>query len=306
MKMIRIGKNMEKDPAVVVGMMRFSSLNKEEAEHYVMHAVERGANYFDHADIYDAGACEALFGEVLKQHASLREQLVIQSKCGIVPGKMYDLSREHIVTSVDASLKRLHTEYLDYLILHRPDVLMDPEEIAYTMDYLVKQGKVAKFGVSNMNPMQLELLLRYVRQPIAINQLQLSLPHSNMIAAGLETNMTSEGAINRDGYVLDYCRVHNITVQAWSPFQYGQIEGCFIDDPKFEALNEVMATLAKRYDTSKTAIAAAWIFRHPANMQLVAGTTKEDRLDEIIAASRLKLKREEWYALYMAAGHILP
>ncbi|MDY2789280.1 MAG: aldo/keto reductase [Lachnospiraceae bacterium] len=306
MKMIRIGKNMEKDPAVVVGMMRFSSLNKEEAEHYVMHAVERGANYFDHADIYDAGACEALFGEVLKQHASLREQLVIQSKCGIVPGKMYDLSREHIVTSVDASLKRLHTEYLDYLILHRPDALMDPEEIAYTMDYLVKQGKVAKFGVSNMNPMQLELLLRYVRQPIAINQLQLSLPHSNMIAAGLETNMISEGAINRDGYVLDYCRVHNITVQAWSPFQYGQIEGCFIDDPKFEALNEVMATLAKRYDTSKTAIAAAWIFRHPANMQLVAGTTKEDRLDEIIAASRLKLKREEWYALYMAAGHILP
>ena len=306
MKMIRIGKNMEKDPAVVVGMMRFSSLNKEEAEHYVMHAVERGANYFDHADIYDAGACEALFGEVLKQHASLREQLVIQSKCGIVPGKMYDLSREHIVTSVDASLKRLHTEYLDYLILHRPDALMDPEEIAYTMDYLVKQGKVAKFGVSNMNPMQLELLLRYVRQPIAINQLQLSLPHSNMIAAGLETNMTSEGAINRDGYVLDYCRVHNITVQAWSLFQYGQIEGCFIDNPKFEALNEVMATLAKRYDTSKTAIAAAWIFRHPANMQLVAGTTKEDRLDEIIAASRLKLKREEWYALYMAAGHILP
>lgn len=306
MKMIRIGKNMEKDPAVVVGMMRFSSLNKEEAEHYVMHAVERGANYFDHADIYDAGACETLFGEVLKKHASLREQLVIQSKCGIVPGKMYDLSREHIVTSVDASLKRLHTEYLDYLILHRPDALMDPEEIAYTMDYLVKQGKVAKFGVSNMNPMQLELLLRYVRQPIAINQLQLSLPHSNMIAAGLETNMISEGAINRDGYVLDYCRVHNITVQAWSPFQYGQIEGCFIDDPKFEALNEVMATLAKRYDTSKTAIAAAWIFRHPANMQLVAGTTKEDRLDEIIAASRLKLKREEWYALYMAAGHILP
>ncbi len=306
MKMIRIGKNMEKDPAVVVGMMRFSSLNKEEAEHYVMHAVERGANYFDHADIYDAGACEALFGEVLKQHASLREQLVIQSKCGIVPGKMYDLSREHIVASVDASLKRLHTEYLDYLILHRPDALMDPEEIAYTMDYLVKQGKVAKFGVSNMNPMQLELLLRYVRQPISINQLQLSLPHSNMIAAGLENNMTSEGAINRDGYVLDYCRVHNITVQAWSPFQYGQIEGCFIDNPKFEALNEVMATLAKRYDTSKTAIAAAWIFRHPANMQLVAGTTKEDRLDEIIAASRLKLKREEWYALYMAAGHILP
>ncbi len=306
MKMIRIGKNMEKDPAVVVGMMRFSSLNKEEAEHYVMHAVERGANYFDHADIYDAGACEALFGEVLKQHASLREQLVIQSKCGIVPGKMYDLSREHIVASVDASLKRLHTEYLDYLILHRPDALMDPEEIAYTMDYLVKQGKVAKFGVSNMNPMQLELLLRYVRQPISINQLQLSLPHSNMIAAGLENNMTSEGAINRDGYVLDYCRVHNITVQAWSPFQYGQIEGCFIDNPKFEALNEVMAALAKRYDTSKTAIAAAWIFRHPANMQLVAGTTKEDRLDEIIAASRLKLKREEWYALYMAAGHILP
>lgn len=306
MKMIRIGKNMEKSPAVVVGMMRFSSLTKEEAEHYVMHAVERGANYFDHADIYDAGACEALFGEVLKQHASLREQLVIQSKCGIVPGKMYDLSREHIVASVDASLKRLHTEYLDYLILHRPDALMDPEEIAYTMDYLVKQGKVARFGVSNMNPMQLELLLRYVRQPIMINQLQLSLPHSNMIAAGLENNMTSEGAINRDGYVLDYCRVHNITVQAWSPFQYGQSEGCFIDDPKFEALNEVMETLAKRYDTSKTAIAAAWIFRHPANMQLVAGTTKEDRLDEIIAASRLKLTREEWYALYLAAGHILP
>lgn len=306
MKTIQFGSRKMRVPAVAVGCMRLNQLSREQAERFVQQALELDATFFDHADIYGDGACEELFGSIIGGHASMREQMTIQSKCGIVPGKMYDLSRQHIVQAVDGSLKRLQTEYLDVLVLHRPDSLMDPEEIAYTFDYLQKNGKVRNFGVSNMNPMQIELLLRYVRQPICVNQMQLSIPNSNMISEQLEVNMDTEGAINRDGYVLDYCRSHNITIQTWSPFQYGMFEGCFIGSDKYPQLNLVLSELAEKYQVSAATIAAAWILRHPAKMQLLTGTTNGEHLAEVVAATRLTLTREEWYHLYMAAGHQLP
>ncbi len=233
--------------------------------------------------------------------------MMIQSKCGIVPGVMYDFSKEHILNSVNASLKRLGTEYLDILVLHRPDALMEPEEVAEAFDLLEEQGKVKCFGVSNHRPMQIELLKKYVKQDILVNQLQLSLPVSNMISGGLEMNMTTEGAINRDGEVLDYCRLHDITIQTWSSFQYGFFEGIFIGNrEKFPELNACMERLAEKYEVTPTAIATAWILRHPARMQLVAGTTNIKRMKEIIEGSTLELTRQEWYELYLKAGHILP
>lgn len=306
MKTIQFGSKKMRVPAVAVGCMRLNQLSYEQAEEFIQQALELDATFFDHADIYGDGECERIFGKILGCHPSMREQMMIQSKCGIVPGKMYDLSRQHIVECVDASLQRLQTEYLDVLVLHRPDTLMDPEEIAYTFDYLQKSGKVRNFGVSNMNPMQIELLLRYVRQPICVNQMQLSITNSNMISGQLEVNMETPGGVNRDGYILDYCRSHSITIQTWSPFQYGMFEGCFIGSEKYPELNQVLSELADKYGVNETTIAAAWILRHPAKMQLLTGTTNGTHLREVIAATQISLTREEWYQLYLAGGHILP
>jgi predicted oxidoreductase len=234
-----------------------------------------------------------------------REELFLQSKCGIRQG-FFDFSKEHIIASVDGILKRLQTEYLDALLLHRPDALVEPEEVAEAFDELSAKGKVRHFGVSNHKPMQIELLKRYVNQPLIINQLQFSIPVSNMVANGLEVNMTSDGAADYDGSILDYSRLHDMTIQAWSPFQMPNWQGCFIDNEKYAKLNEEMQVLAEQYGVSKTTIATAWILRHPAGMQVVTGTASEKRLAEIIEAEKVNLTRQEWYRLYLAAGHILP
>lgn len=236
-----------------------------------------------------------------------REDIIIQSKCGIVPGKMYDLSKKHITDSVDNILKRLKTDYLDILLLHRPDALIEPEETAEAFDELERLGKVRHFGVSNHKPMQIELLKKYVKQEIEINQLQFSLPVSNMVANGLEVNMNTDGACDRDGSVLDYCRLNDITIQAWSPFQYGFFEGVFIgNNEKFFELNNLLTELSEKYGVTETGIAAAWILRHPANIQIITGSKNAERIDEIIKGSKVKLSREDWYRLYISAGHILP
>ena len=207
---------------------------------------------------------------------------------------------------MDGILKRLQTDYLDALLLHRPDALVEPEEVAEAFEELYTKGKVRYFGVSNHKPMQIELLKRYVKQPLIINQLQFSIPVSNMVANGLEVNMTSDGAFERDGSVLDYSRLNYMTIQAWSPFQMPNWQGCFIDSEKYPQLNEVLQELAEQYGVSKTTIATAWILRHPAGMQVVTGTASEKRLAEIIRACEIKLSRQEWYRLFLAAGHILP
>lgn len=306
MKMIWIDERRWNVPAIVVGCMRLGEMDGKSMNAFLHAALEQGANYFDHADIYAGGKSEEIFGQAVKEDSSIkREDLIIQSKCGICKG-FYDLSKKHIIESVDGSLKRLQTDYLDVLLIHRPDALIEPEEVASAFDELEKSGKVRHFGVSNHKPMQIELLKRYIEQPLIINQLQFSLPVSNMVANGMEVNMETEGSIDRDGSVLDYSRLHDMTIQAWSPFQMPNWQGCFLGNDAYADLNEKIEVLAETYGTSATAIAAAWIFRHPAGMQLITGTTKPERLKEIIASSDIVLTREEWYQLYLAAGHLLP
>lgn len=306
MKMVWIDERRWNVPAIVVGCMRLGEMDGKRMNAFLHAALEQGANYFDHADIYAGGKSEEIFGQAVKEDSSIkREDLIIQSKCGICKG-FYDLSKKHIIESVDGSLKRLQTDYLDVLLIHRPDALIEPEEVASAFDGLEKSGKVRHFGVSNHKPMQIELLKRYIEQPLIINQLQFSLPVSNMVANGMEVNMETEGSIDRDGSVLDYSRLHDMTIQAWSPFQMPNWQGCFLGNDAYADLNEKIEVLAETYGTSATAIAAAWIFRHPAGMQLITGTTKQERLKEIIASSDIVLTREEWYQLYLAAGHLLP
>lgn len=306
MKKITLGTSGLKVPAIAVGCMRMDGLDVESAGDYLGGCLEAGANFFDHADIYGNGASEEIFGKACKMRGIGRDRLFVQSKCGIVRGKMYDLSRDYILNAVDGILKRLDMDYLDLLALHRPDALAEPEEIAEAFDRLEKSGKVRYFGVSNQKPMQIELLKRYVGQPLLVNQLQFSLPVSNMVANGMEVNMTSEGSAGRDGSVLDYCRLHDITIQAWSPFQMGNWKGLFIGSSEYQELNQVMHELGEKYGVTDNMIATAWIMRHPANMQMIAGTMNLRRMKEIAQASELVLSREEWYRLYLAAGHILP
>ena len=306
MKEIVLGSTGKKMPAIVVGCMRIADKTCDEMQHFIHSVLDQGAFYFDHADIYGGGQSETIFGEAISKDKSIkREDLFLQSKCGIRKG-FYDFSKEHILSSVDGILKRLQTDYLDALLLHRPDALVEPEEVAAAFDELYQKGKVRHFGVSNHNPMQIELLKKYVKQPLIINQLQFSIPVSNMVASGLEVNMTSDGAPDRDGSVLDYSRLHDMTIQAWSPCQMPNWQGCFIDSEKYPELNKELQNLAQKFQVSTTTIATAWILRHPAGMQVITGTTSEKRMAEIIAAENVCLSREEWYRLYLAAGHVLP
>lgn len=304
MKKINLTENINSS-AIIMGCMRIGSKSVNEVEKLVFTALENGINFFDHADIYANGESERLFGEVLKLHTDLREKIYIQSKCGIRQG-MYDFSKEHIISSVDESLKRLNTEYLDALLLHRPDALCEPSEVAQAFDELYKSGKVRNFGVSNQNPYQIMLLQKYISQPIIINQLQLSIMSSGMIDSGFNVNMTNPESVIHDGNVLDFCRLKDITIQAWSPFQYGFFDGVFIDNPKFPELNKTLNEIAKKYEVSSSAIALAWILRLPSDMQVVTGTTNIDRLTDICKGADVNLTREEWYRIYLSSGKKLP
>lgn len=294
-------------PAIAIGCMRISGMEEKVLTKLIHYCIEEGLNFFDHADIYGGGECETVFAKAFKQTGFKREDILLQSKCGIKPGVMFDFSKEYILEAVDGILRRLDTEYLDLLVLHRPDTLVEPEEVADAFDTLYALGKVRRFGVSNHKPMQIELLKKYVKQPIEVNQLQMSLPVSNMIANGLEVNMQTNGAIDRDGSVLDYCRLKDITIQAWSPFQYGFFEGAYIgNNEKFPDLNKALEELSEKYQTTPTGIATAWMLRHPAKIQMVSGSTNLKRIGEMIEGSSIMLTREEWYKLYLSAGHILP
>ena len=293
-------------PAIAVGCMGLAGIGAEEQRDFVAAALGAGLNFFDHADIYGRGECERAFGAAVKSLKIPRDSLILQSKCGIVPGKMYDFSKQHIIESVNGSLERLQTDYLDLLLLHRPDALFEPEEVAEAFDELEHSGKVRAFGVSNMHPYQIELLKSRIKQPICADQLQFSVAHAGMVACGIEANMLTDRAPAHDGYVLDYCRLKGIAVQAWSPFRYGFFDGVFLNDPKFGELNEELAVLGEKYGVSKAAIAAAWILRHPAKMQVITGTVKTAHLLEIAAGADVALTREEWYRLYLSAGYKLP
>ncbi|MGG1550260.1 aldo/keto reductase [Paenibacillus ferrarius] len=305
MRTIGLGTSGLQVPVVAVGCMRMNALEKREAEAFIQTALEQGANFFDHADIYGGGRSEEIFADAFGMNANKRESIILQSKCGIRKG-MFDFSKEHILTSVDKILKRLQTDYLDVLLLHRPDTLVEPEEVAEAFDTLEREGKVRHFGVSNQHPLQIELLRKYVKQPLVANQLQLSITNATMITSGFNVNMENAAAVNRDGGILDYCRLHDITIQPWSPFQYGFFEGVFLGSDKYPELNAKIDEIAAKYEVTNTTIAIAWILRHPAKMQPVIGTMNATRLQECIKASDIQLTRQEWYEIYLAAGNVLP
>ena len=305
MKQIQIGTSPLFSGRLSLGCMRMADKTVKEAAGVIEAASESGINLFDHADIYGKGASEEIFRDALKETSFKREEILLQSKCGIRDG-YFDFSKDHILSSVDGILKRLGTDYLDTLLLHRPDTLMEPEEVAEAFDTLAESGKVRVFGVSNQNQMQIELLKRYVKQPLQINQLQLSLAHTPLIDAGLNVNMGNDPAVVRDGYLLEYSRLHDMTVQPWSPFQHGMIEGVFVDHPEFPELNAALKETAEAKGVSKSAIAIAWLLHHPAKMQPVIGSMNPERIREIAKADGVTLTRPEWYALYRAAGNDLP
>ncbi len=300
---IELGKSGIQVPTVAVGCMRIGDMSESEASTFINTAIENGANFFDHADIYGGGKCEEVFGNAIK--SLNREDILIQTKCGIRKGQ-FDFSYDHIVNSVEGSLKRLGTDYIDVLLLHRPDALMEPEEVAKAFDHLKSSGKVRNFGVSNQNPYQMELLQRAMDMPLCANQLQFSIMHAPIIQSGINVNMYNDSGVNRDDSVLDYCRLNKITIQPWSPMQYGFFEGCFIDNEKFPELNKVLENIGNKYGVSKTTMAFAWILRHPAKMQPVTGTTNLNRLTDCLKASEINITREEWYEIYRAAGNKLP
>ena len=291
---------------VAQGCMRISGLSEQELDRLIKTDLACGINFFDHADIYGGGACETRFGAFLKSNPSLRDEMLIQTKCAIRPG-MYDFSHDHIIEAVNGSLSRLGIDSVDFLLLHRPDTLMEPEEVAEAFSELRQAGKVAHFGVSNHNPMQIALLNQALGDDrIVIDQLQFSLTNTTMIDAGLNVNMENAGAVNRDGGVLEYCRLKGITIQPWSPFQYGFFEGPFIGSDKYPALNEKLDQIARAHGITPTGLAIAWILRHPACMQPIIGSTRPERMQEIAAASDITLSREEWYELYRSSGKTLP
>jgi len=305
MKVIDIGKSGLLASEISVGCMRIADLSSLEADSLLNTALEVGIDFFDHADVYGGGKSEEVFAAALSRSSTTREKIILQSKCGIRPGA-FDFSREHILSAVEGSLSRLQTDYLDVLLLHRPDTLMEPEEVADAFSQLHESGKVRHFGVSNMNPGQVELLRKFVDQKIVANQLQLSLTNTGMIDNGINVNMQIDRAIDRDGSILEYCRLHDITIQPWSPFQYGFFEGVFLDSDKFPDLNRSIVAMAEEKGVTNSAIAIAWLLRHPAKMQPIVGTTNPTRVRDIAQASTVEMTRQEWYALYLAAGNTLP
>ena len=308
MKMQNIVNGPQNVSAIVQGCMRMPALTKEKAAEVIRTAYDCGVNFFDHATCYGAGEAEVRFCEAFGLTGLKREDIYIQSKCGICPERgEFDWTKEYILDSVDGILQRLGTDYLDTLLLHRPDLLFDPQEVAEAFDTLEKAGKVRWFGVSNLVPMQLELLKKYVSQPLVINQVQLSLEQSQLIDQALYmNNKTTELSINRDGNALDYCRLNDITIQAWSPLQKGMFGGSFIGDPEFPELNKVLGEIAQREGVSKAAVAIAWILRHPAKMQAIIGTMDPEHIKDACAAADVTLSHKDWYRLYLASGKFLP
>lgn len=308
MRYITLGQDDKELSEIVFGMMRIKDKSVKEVEELVETALSVGINAFDLADIYGRGRCEELLGLVLKNRPDLREKMWIQSKCGIRIEEFtyFDFSKEYILQSVDGILERLQVDYLDSLLLHRPDALMEADQVAEAFDLLYKQGKVRDFGVSNQNPMMMELLKKDVKQPLAVNQLQLSAAFTPGFESGFHVNMEDSQAAMRDGSIFEYCKLHDVVIQAWSVLQFGYFKGNFVGNEKFQALNQVLDRLAIKYGVTSSTIAISWILRYPAKMQAVVGTTNPKHLREVSQAANFSLTRKEWYEIYLAAGNNLP
>ena len=308
MRYITLGQGDKELSEIVLGMMRIEDKSVKEVEELVETALSVGINAFDLADIYGRGRCEELLGLVLKNRQDLREEMWIQSKCGIRIEEFtyFDFSKDYIIKSVDGILQRLKIDHLDSLLLHRPDALMESDQVAEAFDLLYKQGKVRNFGVSNQNPMMMELLKKDVKQPLAVNQLQLSAAFTPGFESGFHVNMEDSQAAMRDGSIFEYCKLHDVVIQAWSVLQFGYFKGNFVGNEKFQALNQVLDRLATKYGVTSSTIAISWILRYPAKMQAVVGTTNPKHLREVSQAANFSLTRKEWYEIYLAAGNNLP
>jgi len=304
-KRFEIGTSGIEASEVALGCMRIGGMEPAAIDNLIQTSYDLGIDFYDHADIYGGGNCEVVFADSIARLGLDRSKLILQSKCGIRQG-FFDFSKEHILDSTNRILDRLKTDYLDILLLHRPDALIEPEEVAEAFGQLKASGKVRHFGVSNFNPGQIELLQAFLPDALCANQLQFSITNTGMIDRGIASNMKIDNSVDRDGGVLDYCRLKKITIQAWSPFQYGFFEGVFIDNPKFPELNKVMDELCEKYGITKTGLAIAWIQRHPAKIQSVLGTTSAERVTQVADAVKIELSRPDWYAIYRAAGNILP
>lgn len=308
MRYITLGQDDKELSEIVLGMMRIKDKSVKEVEELVETALSVGINAFDLADIYGLGRCEELLGLVLKNRPDLREEMWIQSKCGIRIEEFiyFDFSKDYIIKSVDGILQRLKIDHLDSLLLHRPDALMESDQVAEAFDLLYKQGKVRNFGVSNQNPMMMELLKKDVKQPLAVNQLQLSAAFTPGFESGFHVNMEDSQAAMRDGSIFEYCKLYDVVIQAWSVLQFGYFKGNFVGNEKFQALNQVLDRLAIKYGVTSSTIAISWILRYPAKMQAVVGTTNPKHLREVSQAANFSLTRKEWYEIYLAAGNNLP
>ncbi|MFD1440412.1 aldo/keto reductase [Lacticaseibacillus hegangensis] len=317
MKTVKLGNTNWTASNVALGIMRMDALSPAEAATSLNAAVDAGINFIDSADIYGQGASEKVFGEALKQSGLRRDQLFIQSKGGIIVdparshgslvfGKRYDFSKQHLIDAVDGELSRMGIDYLDAFLLHRPDPLMEPDEVAAAFDELQQAGKVRHFGVSNFDPQQFAFLQENVSQPLLINQVQFSVMHTGMVNAGMHVNMEDPRSVNRDGGLLAFSRRKHVTLQAWSPFQYGMFAGVYIDNAKFPELNAKLAELAAKYHVSKNGIAVAWILRMPVPFQVILGTMNPVHIKDSAAGSDVTLTRQEWYDVYFAAGNDLP
>ncbi len=316
MKLMRIGNTPIEASRIALGCMRLSD-DRNEAIATLRAALDQGINFFDHADIYGRGRREEMFAAIWDEVPGLRDKIVLQSKCGIrfagEPVKhaptRYDFSYEHIIRSVDGSLSRLKTDYLDILLLHRPDALIEPEEVAQAFDKLQQEGKVRFFGVSNHTASQIQFLQKYVDQPLIANQLQLSVVHTHLIDEGIVMNRSDYPTLTRGEGTLEFCRMHGITIQAWSPLAGGIVSGKPLTEPdkRIEKAATVVANMAEQKCVSKEAIVIAWLLRHPANIQPVIGTMNPARIAGACQADDIELTREEWYSLFEAGrGKTLP
>ena len=316
MRYIPFGESKEKLSEIVLGLMRIGpgktttqSMSVQEVEFLLDTAFDAGINMLDNADIYANGACEKVLGEVFAARPNLRQKFFLQTKCGIVKDPditYFDFSKEHILESVDNSLLRMQTDHIDSLLLHRPDALMEPEEIAEAFAILKTAGKVRNFGLSNCSPMMIERLQKVLTVPVAADQIQLSAAFTPAIDADFNFNTMTDAGIMRDGGIIEYCGMNDIVIQAWSVMQYGFFEGVFLGSEKYPALNRVIDRIAEEKGVTNTAVALAWILRLPVSMQAVIGTTKPQRIRDSAAAASFTLTRKEWYEIYLAAGNILP
>ena len=290
---------------LVLGCMRMASLSTQESQRVIEIAYQHGINFFDHADIYGGGQSEIQFAKALRQSSLAREDIYLQSKCGICKG-YFDFSKEHILASVDGILTRLETDYLDFLLLHRPDALMEPEEVAAAFSQLKTSGKVRYFGVSNQNPSQIKLLQSALDVPIVANQVQFGPAHTPMLDAGLNVNMLNEASVVHDGGLLDFCRLENITIQPWSPYQVDLSQGLFIKHPDYQQLTQTLNAMADSKGITLEALVIAWILRHPAKMQPIVGSMNPERIASLCRGTEIELTRQEWYKIYRSAGNSLP